>query len=69
MGVILRAGGSDFANVLRCCVYLADIRTFATMNAVYREFFPEAQPTRTTIECKMASPAIVVEIDCVAGVS
>jgi 2-iminobutanoate/2-iminopropanoate deaminase len=68
LGAILRAGGSDYANVLRCGVYLSDIRTFEAMNAVYRQVFSSAPPARSTIECKMANPAILVEIDCVAGV-
>lgn len=68
LGAILRAGGSDYANVLRCGVYLSDIRTFDAMNAVYREFFSSAPPARSTIECKMASPVILVEVDCVAAV-
>jgi 2-iminobutanoate/2-iminopropanoate deaminase len=68
LGAILRAGGSDYANVLRCGVYLSDIRTFDAMNAVYREVFSSAPPARSTIECKMANPAILVEVDCVAGV-
>jgi enamine deaminase RidA (YjgF/YER057c/UK114 family) len=69
MGKVLTAGGSSFANVLRCNVYLADIRTFEAMNGVYREFFPDAPPARSTIECKMANPSILVEIDCIAGVA
>jgi 2-iminobutanoate/2-iminopropanoate deaminase len=68
IGAILRAGGTDHGNVLRCGVYLADIRTFDAMNAVYREVFKDGPPARSTIECKMASAAILVEIDCVAGV-
>lgn len=68
LGAILRAGGSDYGHVLRCGVYLADIRMFETMNAVYREFFSSAPPARSTIECKMANPSILVEIDCVAGI-
>ena len=68
IGAILRAGGSDYANVLRCGVYLSDIRAFEAMNAVYREFFSSAAPARSTIECKMANPAILVEVDCVAGI-
>lgn len=68
IGAILRAGGTDYANVLRCGVYLSDIRTFDAMNAVYREFFASGPPARSTIECKMASPAVLVEIDCIAGV-
>ena len=69
ISTILRSGGSDPRNVLRCGVYLADIRMFAEMNAVYRTFFPSDQPARTTIECKMASPSVLVEIDCVACVT
>lgn len=69
VGAILRAGGSDYANVLRCGVYLSDIRTFEAFNAVYREFFASAPPARSTIECKMASAAVLVEIDCIAGVT
>ena len=65
---ILIAAGSDLSQVLRCGVYLADIRTFQRMNSVYREFFPAEPPARTTIECKMADSAVLVEIDCVATV-
>ena len=68
LGAILRAGGSDYANVLRCGVYLSDIRMFEKMNAVYREFFSSAPPARSTIECKMADPRILVEVDCVAAI-
>lgn len=67
LGAVLRAAGTDFGNVVRCTVYLADIRTFDAMNSSYREVFSSAAPARTTIECKMANPAILVEIDCIAG--
>jgi 2-iminobutanoate/2-iminopropanoate deaminase len=67
IGGLLRAVGGDYRNVVRCGVYLADIRTFEEMNVVYREFFSSEHPARTTIECKMASPAVLVEIDCVAS--
>jgi 2-iminobutanoate/2-iminopropanoate deaminase len=68
LGAILRAGGSDYANVLRCGVYLSDIRMFEGMNAVYRGFFSSAPPARSTIECKLADPRILVEVDCVAAI-
>jgi 2-iminobutanoate/2-iminopropanoate deaminase len=68
LGAILRAGGSDYANVLRCGVYLSDIRLFEAMNGVYRQFFSSDPPARSTIECKMANPKILVEVDCVAGI-
>ena len=36
------------------------------MNEVYGEFFGEAKPARTTVECKFANKQMKVEIDCVA---
>ena len=37
------------------------------MNAVYREFFPEDPPARSTVGAQL--PKIKVEIDCIARVS
>jgi 2-iminobutanoate/2-iminopropanoate deaminase len=65
---LLRAGGSDLGAVLRCGVYLSDIRLRDRMNAVYAEYFKDEPPARTTIECKMADAAVLVEIDCVAAI-
>lgn len=67
IGAILVAGGSEYRHVLRCGVYLADIRTFGRMNEIYAEYFPTDPPARTTIECKLARPEILIEIDCVAA--
>lgn len=67
IGTVLRESGSDLAHVLRCNVYLLDIGSFDQMNEVYAEVFVSEQPARTTIECKMARPTILVEIDCIAG--
>lgn len=69
LGTVLRAGGSGYASVARCGVYLKDIGDFAKMNEVYREFFPKDPPARSTIECAMARADILVEVDCVAAVS
>ncbi len=68
VGAILRAGGSDPRHVLRCGVYLADIRNFQRMNEIYALYFPTDPPARTTIECRLARPEILIEIDCVAAV-
>jgi 2-iminobutanoate/2-iminopropanoate deaminase len=44
-------------------VFLADLRLFDEMNAVYRELIPEPRPGRSTIEAKLARPEILVEIE------
>ena len=37
---LLRAAGLDYADVVKCTVYLRDFSEFGAMNTVYREFFP-----------------------------
>jgi 2-iminobutanoate/2-iminopropanoate deaminase len=63
---ILEAGGSSLRHVVRVSVFLADLNDFNAMNEVYREFFPEDPPARTTVGVQL--PKIRVEIDCIAQV-
>ena len=65
---ILEASGSSLQDVLKLGVFLADIGDFAAMNEVFREFFPESPPARTTVSCVLPKPTMKVEIDCVARV-
>src|SRR5262245_3274807 len=43
---ILKAGGSDLQHVLRCGVFLVDMKEFGEMNAVYQRMFGEHRPAR-----------------------
>jgi 2-iminobutanoate/2-iminopropanoate deaminase len=63
---ILEAAGSSLRNVVRVGVFLADMKDFDGMNAVYREFFTEDPPARTTVGAQLSK--IKVEIDCIARV-
>jgi len=63
---ILEAAGSSLRDAVRIGVFLADLNDFEGMNEVFREFFPEDPPARTTVGC--ALPKIKVEIDCIAQV-
>ena len=47
---ILRAGGSDLQHVLRCGVFLIDMKEFQQMNGVYSRMFGDHRPARTTIQ-------------------
>jgi 2-iminobutanoate/2-iminopropanoate deaminase len=60
---ILEAGGSSLGQLVKTTVFLADLRLFDEMNAVYRELIPEPRPGRSTIEAKLARPEILVEIE------
>jgi 2-iminobutanoate/2-iminopropanoate deaminase len=64
---ILQAAGSDLQHVLRCGVFLLDIRDFEEMNIVYARTFGDHRPARTTIQAAaLPGAGLRVEIDCIA---
>ena len=63
---VLKAGGSSLDRLVKATVFLADMRLFEAMNAVYRELIPEPRPGRSTVEVKLARPEILVEIEVIA---
>lgn len=65
---ILEAAGASLEDVVKCSVFLADIRDFAAMNAVYAEYFDAAKPARTTVQAVLPAAGLKVEIDCIAYV-
>ncbi|MEI6669198.1 MAG: Rid family detoxifying hydrolase [Acidobacteriota bacterium] len=66
---ILEAAGTDLSHVLRCGVFLTDLRDFDAMNAVYARAFGDHRPARTTVQvAALPHPWLRVEIDAVAYV-
>jgi reactive intermediate/imine deaminase len=66
---ILESGGSSLDRLVKTTVFLADMRTFEEMNAVYRELIPEPRPGRSTIEARLARPELLVEIEAIAVIN
>lgn len=62
---ILDKAGLSMADVVRTTVFLPNIEDFAAMNSVYRQYFSEPFPTRSTVEAKLAVD-VAVEIDAIA---
>ena len=55
---LLGEAGSDKAKILSTTIYLADIATFAEMNAAWDAWVPAGHaPARATVEAKLAAPA------------
>ena len=64
---ILQAGGSDLQYVIRCGVFLMDMKEFAEMNAAYARVFGDHRPVRTTVQVAgLPEEGLRVEIDCIA---
>lgn len=64
---VLQAAGCTLANVVKATVHLADLAYFDEFNAVYREFFAEPYPARTTVGSSLRG--ILVEVDVIAVAS
>lgn len=64
---ILEAAGSGLPYVLRCGVFLVDMRDFEAMNRVYARVFGEHRPARTTVQvAALPDKGLRVEIDAIA---
>lgn len=60
---LLAAAGTDKTKLLTTNIWLADIATFAEMNAEWdRWVAPGCTPARATVEAKLAAPKYLVEI-------
>ena len=49
IGAVLKAAGMSPDNVVSVQLYLTDGATFERMNAVYKSYFNDPRPTRTTV--------------------
>jgi 2-iminobutanoate/2-iminopropanoate deaminase len=67
IATILEAAGSSLQHVLRCGVFLVDMKEFPKMNDVYARTFGAHRPARTTVEVSgLPGDGLRVEIDAVA---
>jgi 2-iminobutanoate/2-iminopropanoate deaminase len=63
---VLVAAGSDMKNVLKTTVFLNDIKDYATVNAIYAEFFTEDPPARSAVQVAALPIGALVEIEAIA---
>lgn len=62
---ILQATGATKIDVVKCTCYLANLEDFAGFHAIFKSFFPDRLPCRTTVQSPLLR-GIRVEIDAVA---
>lgn len=66
LAAVLDAAGCSWADVVRTTIYLADIDTFAAVNAVYARFMADPAPSRSTFAVGALPKGGLVEIDAIA---
>ena len=66
IATILEAAGSSLQHVIRCGVFLVDMKEFPKMNEVYARAFGAHRPARTTVEVSgLPGEGLLVEIDAI----
>ena len=67
IATILDAAGTTLQHVIRCGVFIVDMKEFPRMNEVYARAFGAHRPARTTVEVSgLPGEGLRVEIDAVA---
>ena len=66
VAAVLKEGGADLKDVIKCNVYLKDMKDFQVMNEEFAKFFPKDPPARTTVQTPMAESEMLVEIEAIA---
>jgi len=67
IGIVLKAAGMTYEDIVSVQVYLTDMELFPRMNAVYSTIIKEPRPTRTTVGVtKLADPKARIEITATA---
>lgn len=63
---VLKSEGLELADVVKVTAWITDADAMAEFNSVYREYFAEPYPTRSTIVSALVVPDALVEVEAVA---
>lgn len=63
---ILESAGLTMKDVVKTTVFIKDMNQFATMNDIYKTFFEEPYPARSTVEVARLPKDVLVEIETIS---
>ena len=63
---VVEAAGGSLRDVAFNHIFLKDLKDYAAMNEVYREYFPKDPPARYCIRADLVKPEFLVEIASIA---
>lgn len=63
---VLARHGSSLDDVVKCSVFLADIRDWPAFNQIYRKYFSARLPARSALGASGLALGAKVEVDCLA---
>jgi len=66
IAIVTEAGGTATSVVKTTVLLTKDMSSYASVNAIYAEYFSEAKPARAAFAVSALPAGALVEIDCVA---
>ncbi|MBI5706602.1 MAG: RidA family protein [Armatimonadetes bacterium] len=66
LGAVLAEAGLDYENVVKTTIFLSSMEHFATVNEIYRKFFKNDPPARSTVAVAGLPRGVDVEIEAIA---
>ena len=66
---VIETGGGTMDSILQLTVFLASIDDYSGMNEVFKTYFPNGGPARTTVAVAALPGDSLVEINCTAAVT
>jgi len=63
---IVEASNFSLSDVVKTSIFLKNANDFQKVNEIYKTFFQNNPPARTTIEAKFVAPDMLIEIDAIA---
>jgi len=62
----LEAAGCDFSHVVKTTAFVTRASDFAAFNTIYREYFTEPYPARSTVVANLVVDGLLVEVEVIA---
>ncbi len=66
---LVEAGGGTMDSILQLTVYLDNLEYYDAMNKVFKTYFPNGGPARTTVAVAGIPGQSLLEINCIAAVT
>jgi 2-iminobutanoate/2-iminopropanoate deaminase len=66
---VLEDCGSTLSNVVKTTIFMVTGNDFNVINKVYKQFFPQEPPARSTPQVMPFPAGILVSIECIAVIS
>lgn len=65
---VLEDAGSGLSKIVKTTIFMVSGNDFSVINKVYKEFFPQNPPARSTPQVMPFPAGILVSVECIAQV-